>query len=199
MTIEGSLKMSRAIRALAFVAALAVLVVAAPAAQAADEQLKVKGGKTVLSLSPGAAGAIESLGVAAAPIAPARSRGARFSFPISGGKLDANTLAGQIRHRGGIRLSAGAARLELRRFFININAKPDLTAKVGDSRVSILSLDLSKAKVSKANRRIVVRKVVARLTADAANALNATFNVTAFSQGLELGRASVYATVAKVH
>jgi hypothetical protein len=191
--------MSRAIRALALVAALAALVVAAPTAQAKDRQLKVKGGKTVLKLSPGATGALESLGLAASPIRPARGRGARLSFPITGGKLNAKTLAGQIRHSGGIRLSAGGTQLKLRRFFINIDSEPDLTAKVGGSRVSILSLDLSKAKIRKGKRRIVVRGVVARLTADAAQALNATFNVTAFTPGLELGRASVHAKIAKRH
>jgi hypothetical protein len=190
--------MFRPIRTLALVA-LAALVVAAPAAQAKDRQLQVKGGKTVLKLSPGAADALETLGVAASPIGPARGRGARLSFPITGGKLNAKTLAGQIRHSGGIRLAAGGTQLDLRRFFINIDSEPDLTAKVGDARVSILSLDLSEAKVRKGGRRVVVRNVVARLTADAAQALNATFNVTAFTPGLELGRASVHAKVAQRH
>jgi hypothetical protein len=189
--------MPHAIRALALVAALAALVVAAPTAQA--KQLKVKGGKTVLKLSPGATDALESLGVAASPIGPARGRGARLSFPITGGNLNAKTLAGQIRHSGGIRLSAGGTQLKLRRFFINIDSEPDLTAKVGGARVSILALDLSKAKVRKGGRRVVVRSVVARLTAAAAQALNDTFNVTAFTPGLELGWASIYAKAAKRH
>jgi hypothetical protein len=191
--------MSRAIRVLALLGALAALVVAAPSAQASGKQLKVKGGATVLKLSPAAAGALKSLGVAAPPIGPARACGARFSFPITGGELDAKTLAGRIRHSGGIRLSAGTTRLELRRFSINIDSQPDLTAKVGGARVSILSLDLSKAKVRKGRRLIVVRSVVARLTDRAAQALNATFHVQAFTPGLELGRASVYAHVAKHH
>jgi hypothetical protein len=186
----------RAIRPLALVATLAALVVAAPTAQAHSKQLRVKGGATVLKLSPGAVGALESLGVAASPINPASAVGARFRFPITGGKVDAKTLAGQIRHRGGIRLSAGATKLKLRRFFINIDSRPNLTAKVSGTRVSILRLDLSKASISQGRRRIIVRNVVARLTTTAAQALNATFNVNAFTPGLELGKAKVRARVA---
>ncbi len=191
--------MFRSIRAIALVAALAAVVGGGPAAQANDKQLKVKGGKTVLKISPGAADALDSLGVAASPIRSAHACGPRFSFPITGGKLNAETLAGQIRHSGGIRLSAGSKHLDLRRFFINIDSKPNLTAKVGDARVSILRLDLSKAKVRKGDRRVVVKNVVARLTATAATALNDTFNVNAFTRGLELGRAKVRARVTERH
>jgi hypothetical protein len=191
--------MFSSIRSIALVAALAGVVVAAPMAQASDDQLKVKGGKTALNVSPGAAGALDSLGVAASPIGSADARGARFVFPITRGKLDADTLAGQIRHSGGIRLSAGSKHLDLRRFFINIDSKPNLTAKVGDARVSILRLDLSEAKVRKRERRVVVKNVVARLTGTAAAALNDTFHVDAFTRGLELGRAKVRARVAEHH
>lgn len=191
--------MFRSIRAIALVAALAVVVVAAPTAQAGDKQLKVKGGKTTLRISPGAAGALEGLGVAASPIGSADAFGARFKFPITGGKLSAETLAGKIRHSGGIRLSAGPKHLDLRRFFINIDSKPNLTAKVGDARVSILRLDLSEAEVRKGERRVVVKNVVARLTATAATALNDTFNVNAFTRGLKLGVAKVHARVTERH
>jgi hypothetical protein len=191
--------MFRSIRAIALVAVLAAVVVAAPAAQAGDKQLKVKGGKTALKISPGAAGALDSLGVAASPIGSADACGARFKFPITGGRLNAETLAGQIRHSGGIRLSAGSTHLDLRRFHINIDSKPNLTAKVGDARVSILRLDLSEAEVRKGEHRVVVKNVVARLTATAATALNDTFNVDAFTRGLKLGVAKVRARVTERH
>jgi hypothetical protein len=187
--------MFRSIRPLALAASVAAFALAAPIAQAGDKQLKVKGGNTALNVSPGAAGALDSLGVAASPIGRADARGARFVFPITGGKLNAETLAGKIRHSGGIRLSAGSKHLDLRRFTINVDSKPDLTAKVGDARVSILRLDLSEAKVRKRERRVVVKNVVARLTGTAATALNDTFDVDAFSRGLELGRAKVRARV----
>jgi hypothetical protein len=191
--------MFRSIRTLPLVAALAIGLAAAPVAQANDDQLKVKSGRTVLKISPGAAGALEQLGVAASPTGAAYTRRSRFSFPITRGEVDAETLAGQIRHRGGIRLSADGTRLKLRRFFINIDSQPDLTAKVGGGRVSLLRLDLSNAKVRKGDRRIVVKRVVARLTATAATALNATFDVDAFTPGLELGRAKVKAWVGEHH
>lgn len=187
--------MFRSIRSLAVVASVAAMAVAVPAAQAGDNQVKVKGGNTALNVSQGAADALASLGVAASPIGSADARGARFAFPITGGKLNAETLAGKIRHSGGIRLSAGPKHLDLRRFTISIDSKPNLTAKVGDARVSILRLDLSHAKVRVRERRVVVKNVVARLTGTAAMALNDTFDVDAFSRGLELGRAKVRARV----
>jgi hypothetical protein len=188
--------MVRSIRSLALVAAVvAALGLAAPIAQAGNETLKVTGGQTALNVSKGAVEALNGLGVTASPVGPADARGARFEFPIAGGKLNAQTLAGKIRHRGGIRLSAGSKHLDLRRFTIKIDSKPNLTAKVGDARVSILRLDLSEAKVRKGERRVAVKNVVARLTATAATALNDTFNVNAFSRGLVLGRATVHARV----
>ena len=128
--------MFRSIRAIALVAVLATVVVAAPTAQAGDKQLKVKGGKTALKISPGAAGALDSLGVAASPIGSADACGARFKFPITGGKLNAETLAGQIRHSGGIRLSAGSKHLDLRRFTHQhrLEAEPD---REGGRRASL--------------------------------------------------------------
>jgi hypothetical protein len=187
--------MFRSIRSLALVTSVAAMVVAVPTAQAGDGQLKVKGGNTALNVSKGAADALDSLGVAAAPIGPAEARGTRFVFPITGGAVNAETLAGKIRHSGGIRLSAGSKNLALRKFTINVDAKPDLTAKVGGARVSILRLDLGQAKVRKRAHRVVVKNVIARLTGTAATALNDTFDVDAFTRGLELGRAKVRARV----
>jgi hypothetical protein len=191
--------MFRSIRSLALVASLAAVVLAAPTAQAGDRHLKVKGGSTALNISQGAADALDSLGVVASSIGSADACGARFKFPITGGTLNAETLAGKIRHSGGIRLSAGSKHLDLRRFTIKIDSRPNLTAKVGDARVSILRLDLSQAAVRKGERRVVVKNVVARLTRTAAAALNETFHVDAFTRGLELGRAKVRAKVAERH
>jgi hypothetical protein len=188
--------MLHSIRSLTLAASIAALLLVAPIAQAGDRKLKVKGGDTALNVSQGAGDALDGLGVTASPIGSADARGARFEFPITGGKLNAETLAGKIRHSGGIRLSAGSKRLDLRRFTINIDSKPNLTAKVGDARVSILRLELSEAKVRKGERRVVVKNVVARLTRTAATALNDTFDVNAFSRGLELGRAKVRAQIA---
>lgn len=180
-------------------AALVALLALAPAAGAAKKKtvkLAPKGA-TTLALSEGAASALQSLGIAAAPLKPARAGDDGLRFPITAGKLDAKTYAGQIKHAGGISLTRGATRVDLRNFVINVDAAPDLTARVGDARVSILDLDLSDAKISKSGRTLTIAGVKATLTKTAADALNAAFETDAFAEGLEIGTATVSGRAAK--
>lgn len=151
-------------------------------------------GSTDLTLDPGTAQALSDLGVAVAPVGPASvtPQGA-VAFPITGGKVDASSFAGTIRHSGGISLSAGDVQVDLTRFRINIDADPDLTALVGGQRVSILSLDLSGLNAKVKGKKITLSGVSASLTADAAAALNGAFGVSAFTEGLTLGTAKVNA------
>ncbi len=178
---------------LAALALFALVPAAASAHHGKTTRAVVVGGGTTLALDPGAAGALESLGVAAAPIAPAKATREGLRFPITIGLVNAKTLAGQIRHSGGISLTAGSTRVELRRFWINIDADPDLTARVGDARVSILELDLSQAKITRQGLRVKIANVGATLTKAAADALNGAFGVSAFTEGLKLGTATVRA------
>ncbi len=150
-------------------------------------------GDTTLALDEGAADALESLGIAPAPIAPATAGVDGIAFPITGGRVDTESLAGVIRHSGGISLTKDDTVVELKRFDINIDDKPDLTAKVGGDRVSILKLDLSGATIHVVDRSVTVSGVEARLTKAAADALNGAFETTAFTPGLLLGTATVSA------
>ena len=124
-----------------------------------------------------------------------------YRFPISGGHVDAATLAGRINHTGGLRFVnfANGKTLTLTRFRIVIDAHPHLTAIVnGDPkvRVSILRLDLSKATVSKPLPHVRVGNVGAYLNSTAAGALNHALGVSFFAPGIKLGTAYVNAHVA---
>ena len=124
-----------------------------------------------------------------------------YRFPISGGHVDAATLAGRINHTGGLRFVnfANGKTLTLTRFRIVIDAHPHLTAIVnGDPkvRVSILRLDLSKATVSKPLLYVRVGNVGAYLNSTAAGALNSALGVSFFAPGIKLGTAYVNAHVA---
>ena len=101
---------------------------------------------------------------------------------------------GKITHSGGIALSKGSTRVALTRFTINVDSAPDLTARVGSDRVSILDLDVSGLTRSVSGRTITLGGVKATLTQAAADALNAAFGTTAFTKGLLLGTATVKAT-----
>lgn len=152
-------------------------------------------GATTLKLDSATAGALTSLGISVAPVDPASASSKGVKFPITGGKVNSKTLAGNIKHSGGLRFTKGSTVVDLTKYTIKIDKKPDLVASVGSARVSILSLDLSKLKNSSKGKNIKLSGVKASLTADAAAALNQAFATTAFTEGLVLGTASVSAKV----
>jgi hypothetical protein len=155
--------------------------------QVAYGEIVFGGGETTLALSPAAAGALGALGIAAAPVAPSTG----LAFAITGGRVNAQTLAGTISHSGGIALSKGATRVELRDFVIGIDDSPALAATVGTAAVEVASLDLAGITRAVDGRTVTVGNVVLKLTAPAAAALNAAFGTTAFAEGLVLGTATV--------
>lgn len=192
MSTTKSLSTRIAVLAVALAAMMAIAI--APAASAKTLKVKKTGG-TTLKIDASTAEALTSLGVSVAPIKPAKAAGGGVRFPVTGGMLDSKTLAGNIRHSGGLRFSNGTTTVDLTRFTINIDKNPDLVATVGGKRVSILNLDLSGLKNSSKGKSIKLSGVKASLTADAAAALNGAFGVTAFTEGLALGTASVKTTV----
>jgi hypothetical protein len=185
--------------------AASALAVTAPAGAAT---VRLDGVRTTLTTSPSTTAALIANGIVPLPTsgtsfwATFDRYGFRLSyrFPITSGRVDAGTLAGQIAHRGGIRfvnLRNGKS-LTVSRFTIDVDAAPDLTALVnGDpkARASILDLDLSKAVVRRPLPYVTVANVHAKLSATAAGALNAALGTKLFAPGLELGAARVVAHV----
>jgi hypothetical protein len=168
----------------------ALCVAAAPAGAHADHSQRY--GATTLKLDPGAVSALTSLGVTPAPIAPARAKAAdELAFPIVN-SLRKALRSGQIRHTGGISLTAGGTTVALTDFTIDL-VRRQLTARVGDARVPILSLDLSRTRIGLRGGSLVIGPVGATLTDTAATALNAAFGLPAGTvpAGLKLGDATV--------
>ncbi len=163
------------------------------AVKALPAEIAVNGGATALALDPGTAAALTSLGVAVSPIGPASAApDGSLRFPITGGTLRPAALTGSIAHSGGIALTAGDTRVELRKFVITLDDTPTLSAKLGGQRVDILTLDLSGLTVGEGtDGTLELGGVVGKLTAGAAEALNGAFGVTAFTEGLVLGTATV--------
>ena len=153
-------------------------------------------GTTTLALDPGTASALQSLGVQASVIAPGRATAGGLAFPFSGkNTLNLKTLAGTIDHHGGIALTKGSTRVELKDFRIRIDAKPDLSAEInGGALTEIVDLDVSGLTKSVSGRTITLGGVKAAINAAAAAALNQAFGTTAFKAGTALGTATVVAT-----
>jgi len=156
--------------------------------RAKPESVALRSGTTTVALDAGAGAALQSLGIAAAPIGSDA-----LAFPITGGRVNASSYAGSITHSGGIALSRGATRVELTSFTIDIDDTPELTALVGGTRVPIVSVDLAALKASVSGRTITLSGAALKLTAAAAGALNQAFATTAFTEGLLLGTASIQA------
>lgn len=169
------------------------LVLGTATIRAQSEQVAFSGGQTDLALDAAAGAALTSLGVTPGLVGDARANAdGTFGFPITGGKVVAETLAGAVRHSGGISLTRGSTRVELTNFDID-TAERTLSANVTgvQGKVAILSLDLSAIQRTDAEGSVTVANVPARLTKAAADALNAAFGVTAFTEGLQLGVATV--------
>lgn len=154
----------------------------------------IKGGRTSLTVASGTLGVLTKNGVSVTPIKPASASGATFSFPITGGKVKPKTAAGTITHDGGLTFKAGKASLGVEDFTID-TTKGVLTARVSGThtRVPLLKLDTSSAKISAKWGKLTVSNVKASLTAEAASALNKTFHVSLFKAGLAIGTAKVSA------
>jgi hypothetical protein len=189
--------------------ALAAIAVVGPAGAAAAPTVRLDGVRTTLWTDPATTKVL--LANKIVPL-PTRDTGVDvkwtstgpsigYRFPISGGHVDAATLAGRINHTGGLRFVnlANGKQLSLTRFRIVIDAHPHLTAIVNGNpnvRVSILRLDLSKATVAKPLPYVRVGNVGAYLNSTAAGALNDALGVSFFAPGIKLGTAYVNAHVA---
>jgi hypothetical protein len=182
-------------------------------ADAQAKSLRLDGVRTTLTTDPATTTLLFSVGIIPLPIAPTpvvpTADAARYSFPVTSGVVDSKTLAGYIRHSGGLLLAMrnmddSWTSLSLAKFTIRIDASPNLTAVVnGGDRVSIANLDLSKAKITKymKNHRAFVKiaNVGVILNKTATTAIEATFlgGADALPDNVTLGTATVLARVAR--
>jgi hypothetical protein len=131
-------------------------------------------GRTEVTLDQGAAAALTSLGVRVVPLfASVRCVHGKtvYGFPIVGNPKD-----GTIEHLGGLLLYTRKASVSLTRFTIDLN-RGVLSGKVNfGARADLFTIGAA-----------TPAGVTLSLTAGAAQALNATFGVSAFTAGLVIG------------
>ncbi len=184
------------------IAALVVLALSATAAQSAERHngntVALSGGKTWLKIDKDTAAALSDAGVkveaTGAAVGPTAKRPA-FAFPIVGGKVDKDPLGGRIVHSGGLSFSADSKSVVVKRFVIDLD-RGVLTAKVAGTGQRIALLRLGAPESAKVGaERIVLRGVDAKLTSQAAKALNETLDTDLFKGGLLIGEATVDAKI----
>jgi len=194
--------------AAALVAAIMVVPGTAAAATGSAGAVHLNGVRTTLTTDPATTGVLVGKGILPLPVGRAtivprsgpHGLSLRYGFPITGGRVNAESLAGFINHSGGLRFVnvATGHTLTLTGFRIRISEHPGLTALVNrdrSMRVRILNLNLSHAKVAKHPPFVKVSNVKATLTQPAASALNGALGVSFFSKGITLGTAQVRAHI----
>jgi hypothetical protein len=188
-----------------FASAIVALVVLALSATTAQSSERHNGktvelsGKTWLKVDKDTAAALSDAGVkveaTGAAEGPTAERPYTFAFPIVGGKVDKHPLGGKIVHSGGLSFSADSEKVVVKRFVIELD-RGVLTAKVAGTgqRIDLLRLGAPEG-VEVGSERIVLRGVDAKLTAQAAKALNEAFDTDLFAGGLLIGEATVNAKI----
>src|SRR5215213_2980796 len=184
------------------IAALVVLALSATTAQSAERHngntVALSGGKTWLKIDKDTAAALSDAGVKVEATGEAEGPTAKrpyFAFPIVGGKVDKDPLGGKIVHSGGLSFSADSEKVVVKRFVIELD-RGVLTAKVAGTgqRIALLRLGAPEG-VKVGSERIVLRGVDAKLSAQAAKALNESFDTDLFAGGLLIGEATVNAKI----
>ena len=175
---------------------------AGPGGVPSAEIVSLGGESTNVDLDAGTLGVLEENGVSVAPVGPATvsSSGGTTtaSFPISQGYVSvyptsqAPFVRGTFSHVGGVTFSAGGTSLTATDFVVN-PGNSTLTATVGGNAVELLDLDGSNVTVTPDGSTTRIEGTVALLSADAAQALNQTFGVTIFEQGIPLGTVRIAA------
>ncbi len=184
------------------IVALLVLALSATTAQSSERhngKAVELSGKTWLKVDKDTAAALSDAGVKVEAVGaaegPTAKRPYTFAFPIVGGKVDKYPLGGKIVHSGGLSFSADSEKVVVKRFVIDLD-RSVLTAKVAGTgqRIALLRLGAPEdVKVS--SERLVLKGVDAKLTAQAAKALNEAFDTDLFAGGLLIGEATVNAKI----
>jgi hypothetical protein len=184
------------------IVALVVLALSATTAQSAERhngKAVELSGKTWLKIDKDTAAALSDAGVkveaSGTAEGPTAQRPYTFAFPIVGGQVDKDPLGGKIVHSGGLSFSADSESVVVKRFVIDVD-RGVLTAKVAGTgqRIDLLRLGAPED-VKVGSERIVLKGVDAKLTSQAAKALNEALDTKLFAGGLLIGEATVNAKI----
>ncbi|HVL04774.1 MAG TPA: hypothetical protein VM388_02220 [Acidimicrobiales bacterium] len=159
---------------------------------------RLDGKATSVTLDAGTAKALQGLGVSVAPIGSASfdSATSTVAFPITGGFAAIHSdlgykpgyIAGTVLHEAsGLRFSKGNRSIDVTDFVVDPGNSILTASSGGKSGIPLLSLDGTDVKVSMEGSDVVLQGTVAKLTPTGAAALNSTFGVGDFKEGIPLG------------
>jgi hypothetical protein len=148
-------------------AAVAAMLVLAPLASAASNPIAK--GSTTLAFNSGFNKKAKKAGIKITAVKPAKIKGTKATFTVTGGQVEPTTGAGTITHSGGLKIKWGKKSVAVKAPEINSKAKT-LTASVGGKKVQLAKLGgVSSARLGFGNS-ISAKNV--KLTSAGAKALN---------------------------
>ena len=116
----------------------------------------------------------------------------KFSFPVTGGRVNPARLTGTIRHRGGIlfvNTAMSSETIKLSRFRISLTSKrlsAIVTTAGPGTRVTVATLNFSHARFSVGLSHVKVRKIGVHLTTPGATALDSALGTSVFVGGMKI-------------
>jgi hypothetical protein len=170
---------------LSVIAAMTFALAVAPGARAADP---LAGGTTKLKPGRAVSVVLVSHGITLT----------HTSWRVTGGEIESGHAAGAIGHMRSIGFRRAGRSFNATAPVINLGTTSTVTGVVGGARITLMGLDLSHAKTTRAGLDTEVTGIIANLTSTAAHALNKTFHTSIFARDLKLGTFSVHVRPASV-
>jgi hypothetical protein len=149
-------------------AALIAMLAIVPVASAATPN-PIASGTTSLTINAKVLKSAKKAGIKITAVKPAKIKGSKATFTVTGGEIEAATGAGSITHSGGLKITWGKKSVTLKSLTISTSGK-SLSAKIGGKTVKIASLaGVSTTRLGFGNG-ITAKKV--KLTGSGAGTLN---------------------------
>jgi len=161
---RGKKMLPSAVLAAALIAMLAIASVASAATPN-----PISSGTTTLTINAKLLKSAKQAGIKITAVKPAKIKGSKATFAVTGGEIEAATGAGSITHSGGLKITWGKKSVALKSFTVSTSGK-SLSAKVGGKTIKIASLAGVSATRLGFGNGITAKKV--KLTSAGANALN---------------------------
>jgi hypothetical protein len=149
-------------------AALVAMLALAPLASAATPD-PIASGTTTLTINSGFNKKAKKAGIKVTAVKPAKVKGTKATFAVTGGEIEATTGVGVITHSGGLKIKWGKKSVTLKAPEINTKTK-SVTVSVGGKKIKFATLGgLSTARLG-FGATVSAKSV--KLTSAGANALN---------------------------
>ncbi len=148
-------------------ALIAMLAIASVASAATPNP--IASGTTTLTINAKLLKSAKQAGIKITAVKPAKIKGSKATFAVTGGEIEATTGAGTITHSGGLKITWGKKSVTLKSFTVSTSGK-SLSAKVGGKTIKVATLAGVSATRLGFGNGITAKKV--KLTSAGANALN---------------------------